>query len=184
MATTKPKLMTADDLFAMPDRPGRVDLIRGELHEMPPAGIEHGEISAGLIARLWFFAQQHRLGKVYSSETGFFLFQDPDTVLGPDAAFVRTDREPPPSERRGYARLAPDLAVEVISPSERSGMIARKVSEYLEAGVRLLWLVEPQRHTVTVHRADRSVSVLHEPDTLDGEDVLPGFQLPVADVFR
>jgi Uma2 family endonuclease len=175
--------MTTDDLLALPDRPGRFDLIRGELIEMPPAGGDHGSIGAGLIARLWLHVDRHQLGKVYMAETGFKLFEDPDTVLGPDAAVVRSERVPPASESRGYLRLAPDLAVEIISPSERPPRTADKVREYLDAGVRLLWLVYPRRRTVTVHRADGSVTVLHEGNVLDGEDVLPGFQLPVADIF-
>lgn len=182
MATTK--LMTAEDLFRMGEETDRLELIRGELQRMPPAGGEHGEIGVELTGHLWLHVREHRLGRTYSADTGFILERDPDTVLAPDVAFIRTERLPAKADRVGFLPVPPDLAVEVISPSERRGAIATKAGLYLSAGVRLLWLVRPRTRTIEVHRADGSHQTLHTGDALDGEDVVPGFHLPVAELFR
>ncbi len=182
MATTR--LMTAEDLANLDDKPGRYDLIRGELVHMPPAGGEHGEVGMLLAIRVGGYVLQHQLGKAYAAETGFTLSRNPDTVLAPDLAFVSTERLPSREERIGFVPVAPDLIVEIISPSERAGMIARKVSEYLSAGVQAIWLVHPGRKSITIHTQDEDVVVLTMDDELDGGDVLPGFRLPVADIFE
>lgn len=182
MATTR--LMTAADLFRMGDETDRLELIRGELRRMPPAGGEHGEIGLELAVHLWLYTREHRQGRVYNADTGFILERDPDTVLAPDVAFIRAERLPPKDQRRGFLPVAPDLAVEVISPSERAGTIANKIALYLEAGVRLVWLVQPRSRTVTIHRADGSQRVARMGDALDGEDVMPGFCFDVAELFR
>lgn len=182
MATTK--LMTAEDLFRTGEETDRLELIRGELQRMPPAGGEHGEIGVELTGHLWHYVREHHLGKTYSADTGFILERDPDTVLAPDVAFIRTERLPSKADRVGFLPVPPDLAVEVISPSERRGAIATKAELYLGTGVRLLWLVRPRTRTIEVHRADGSHQVLHMDDALDGEDVVPGFHLPVAELFR
>ncbi|MDP9363937.1 MAG: Uma2 family endonuclease [Chloroflexota bacterium] len=115
---------------------------------------------------------------------GLFLAHEPDTVVAPDVAFVRAERLPSPSERRGFSPVVPDLAVEVVSPSDRQAKVDEKVALYLAAGVPLLWVAYPRRRVVRVHRPGREPVELGEGDVLDGEDVLPGFRLPVADVFR
>lgn len=181
MATTR--LVTAEDLARMDDKPGRYDLIRGELFHMPPAGGEHGELEILIALELGGFVRKHQLGRSFGSSAGFTLFREPDTVLSPDFAFVRTDRLPPREQRVGFVPVAPDLVVEIISPSERAGMITRKVSEYLSAGVLAIWLIHPGRRSVTIHTQDQDVVVLTVDDELDGGDVLPGFRLPVADIF-
>jgi Uma2 family endonuclease len=114
MATTK--LTTIDDLWAITE-PGRYDVIDGELHQMPPAGGEHGEIEMTIGALLWHFVRIHGLGKVYGCDMGFILSHAPLIWLSPDVAFVRAERLPPPEERVGFLNLAPDLAVEIVSPS-------------------------------------------------------------------
>lgn len=181
MATTR--FVTAEDLESMEEKPGRYDLIRGELFYMPPAGGEHGEIGSLLVSEVGVFVRRSQLGKTYAPETGFTLFRGPDTVLAPDLAFVSVDRLPPREQRIGFMPIAPDLVAEVISPSERAGMIARKVEEYLAACVRTVWLVHPRRQTVTIHTQDNDPVVLTVEDVLDGGDVLPGFRLPVAEIF-
>ena len=182
MATTKP--FTAAELIALPDDGWRYELIEGVLHRMAPAGMEHGEIGTEFVRHLGNFVVPRGLGSVVGADTGFFLSREPETVVAPDAAVVRADRLPPRSERTGYLDLVPDLVVEVVSPFDSQPEIDAKVGRYLAAGARLVWVAYPRRRSVRVHRPGREPVELGEGDVLDGEDVLPGFQLPVADVFR
>lgn len=178
------KLMTAEDLFALSNDDRRYELVRGVLVEMAPAGGWQGEYSFRVSLNLGIFVEPRGLGQVYVSETGFILARDPDIVRAPDVAFVSAGRLPPVRDREGYLPLAPDLAVEVVSQWDRARDAMDKVLEYLEAGVRLVWVVEPRRRTVTVWTPDRTARVLTETDELDGGKVLPGFRLAVAEVFR
>lgn len=180
MATTT--LMTAEELAAMPDDGCRYELMRGELIRMSPTGFEHLEIAGLLNYLLRGFAMERDLG-VVGGEGGFMLERDPDIVLAPDIVFVRNDRLPPKGQRQGFLELAPDLAVEILSPSDRAGAVNDKVLAYLEAGVQLVWIVDPRRHAVTIYAPDRTARVLLEGDELDGGDVLPGFRVAVADLF-
>ncbi len=182
MATTR--LMTIEDLDDLGDEPGRYDLIRGELIRMSPAGYDHGIIVMRIARKIADFADLHALGDVSAAETGFILARDPDVLLAPDVALVQPDRLPPEAERSGYLELAPDLVVEVVSPSDRLRDVSDKVMEYLECGVSLVWVVEPGRKLVTTYNPDRTSKILTVDDELDGGDVLPGFRLPVADIFR
>lgn len=175
--------MTAGELERLGDYRYRYDLIRGRVHRLAPAGGEHGEIAGEVAGRLWAHVAPRQLGRVYGAETGFLLARDPDVVLAPDAAFVRADRLPPRAERRGFLRLAPDLAVEIVSPSEREADVAQKVREYLAAGVRLVWVLYPLRRTVLVYEPGATVRTLRAADELDGGDVLPEFRVRVADLF-
>ena len=120
---------------------------------------------------------------MYAAETGFLLEQDPDTVQAPDIAFVRRERIEKAGRVEGYWIGAPDLAVEVLSPSDTVRRIEGKVAEWLESGSRLVWVVSPKMHTVTVYRSLTEIVVLTEKDTLDGGDVVPGFQIPIAEIF-
>ncbi len=115
--------VSAAGLAELPDDGYRYDLIRGALRRMPPAGFEHGYIAAEIGARLRTYAREQGLGPVVAAETGFVIGRDPDTVLAPDAAFVRSDRLPPPEQRKGFLELAPDLVVEVVSPSDRASEV-------------------------------------------------------------
>lgn len=167
----------------MADDGMRHELVDGEVTTMPPAGFEHGRVEALVAHRLMTFVGDGRLGVVVTGDTGFILARNPDTVLGPDVAFVRTDRLPPTEMRARFAEMAPDLAVEVVSPSDRASEVAEKVTRWIGAGVRLVWLVYPARRQVEVHRAGGMTRVLEGDDTLDGGDILPGFAVPVADLF-
>jgi Uma2 family endonuclease len=182
MATTK--LMTADDLLALPDDGYRYELIEGVLHRMSPAGWEHGTIGSRILRRMGNFAEDRQLGEVVGPDTGFFFDREPDTVRVPDVSFVRTERIPPGEAPVGFSSVVPDLAVEVVSPSDTPSEVAAKVAFYLEHGVPLVWVFRPRPRTVTIHRPGAEPRVLGEGDILDGEDILPGFTLPVADVFR
>jgi Uma2 family endonuclease len=175
--------MTIDE-FAAIDEPGRFDLIRGELLRMAPTRGEHGEIASELARHIANHVADHGLGRVYIDETGFVLSDDPPIVLCPDIAYVSADRLPPRVERRGFIRLAPDLAVEIVSPSDRMSDVQAKVDEYISAGVRLVWVVEPRHWRVTAHRTDGPASTSVAGDELGGGDVLPGLRIRVTRMFE
>ncbi|MGH2534514.1 MAG: Uma2 family endonuclease [Thermomicrobiales bacterium] len=176
--------MTVEDLEALGPDYRWFELIDGVLHERGSMGGRHGEIGFDLGLHVGIFVTEHRLGRLYTSDTRFILSRDPYTVRMPDVAFVRTDRLPPEHERIGPMPLAPDLVVEVVSPDDRFEEVTQKIELYQRAGVPLLWLVEPRRTTVTVYATGHEPRTLTAVDTLDGGDVLPGFRLPVAAIFR
>ncbi len=179
--TTAPTFTVAD--LAQLSEPGRHDLIRGELVSIPPAGGEHGRIALTLGARLHMFVQEHSLGTTYAAETGFSLDAEAATVLAPDVAYVRSDRLEGLEDVSGFLPLAPDLVAEVVSPYDRASIVQDKVLTYLEDGVELVLVVDPQRRSVTAYGRDRSARLLVEGETLSGGDVLPGFELAIADLF-
>ncbi|MHC5044742.1 MAG: Uma2 family endonuclease [Planctomycetota bacterium] len=160
---------------------GRCELIRGELKMMIPAGGEHGRITGKLTCQLGNHVMSERLGTFYAAETGFILARDPDTVRAPDFAFTRSGREA--AEVHGFVPGAPDLAVEVLSPDDRPGYVREKVAEWLEAGARAVWVIDPRARTVTTHEPDRAPSVLGEGDALKGGDLLPGLEISVREIF-
>lgn len=182
MATTK--LMTIEDLAELEDTPGRYDLIRGELISMSPAGFRHGVIGMRIARAIANFSYENSLGEVPLSETGFLLARDPDVLLAPDVAFIRTYKLPSEDQQLGFLEVAPDLVVEVVSPHDRMQVASAKIMEYLSAGVSMVWVVEPSRKLVTVHTPDLKAQTLTVEGELDGGDVLPGFRLKVADIFR
>jgi Uma2 family endonuclease len=175
-------LVTAEDLLKMPNDQRR-ELVRGELRAMAPAGFEHGRVIMRLAKKLAIHVDDHKLGIVLGAETGFTLERNPDTVRAADIAFVAASRLTGGSETSGFWEGPPDLAVEVVSPTDRAKEIEEKVTDYLGSGTRLVWVVHPKRKTVTAHRLGISPLILREPDVLDGEDVVPGFKCPVADSF-
>jgi Uma2 family endonuclease len=175
--------MTADELLMMPDDGFCYDLIKGDLRKMSPPGAEHGALGARLTGALMQYVEEHDLGEVFGAETGFKLTSNPDTVLGPDLAFVSNERIPPTGIPVAYWPGAPDLAVEVVSPGNSRREIEEKITEYLAAGVRLVWIIRPKQRTVTIHRAQAEPVTLNESDTLDGQDVIPGFQYNVGRIF-
>ncbi len=175
--------ITAEDLLAMPSDGNSYELVRGELRMMTPAGFEHGRIAMRIGSRIDQHVEQNELGVVLAAETGFTLERSPDTVRAPDVAFVHRDRVPSPAERQKFAELAPDLAVEVISPSNKPSEIEEKISDYLNAGVRLIWVVYPETQSVVEHRPNTPSNTLGPEDVLQAYDVLPGFTCSVAELF-
>ena len=175
-------VMTADDLLRthVPDK--RTELVRGVLVVREPAGSRHGLVTMNLGAELAVHVKRTAAGGVYAAETGFKLATNPDTVRAPDIAFVTHERLPPPSTT-GYAALAPDLAVEVLSPEDRPGHVLAKVADWLSAGTRLVWVLDPDRRVARIYRADGSETLLTAEGSLDGEDVLPGFTCPLASIL-
>jgi Uma2 family endonuclease len=178
------KLVTADNLWNMPDHGGRNELVNGELRPMSPAGGEHGAVIMYIAVPMANHADEHDQGIVLASETGFILRRSPDTVRAADAAFVRKDCIPAGGIPVQFIPFAPNLAVEVMSPWDTMPELEEKVLEWLAAGTKLVWLVLPKRRVIKVYRSRTDVTVLTDKDDLDGEDVLPGFRLPVARIFR
>ncbi len=179
MVTTK--LLTATDLWNLQtDELQDFELFEGELIPMSPTGGEHGELQMAIGSLLRAFVMNRNAGKVFS-ETGFVLDSGQHTVFAPDVSFVAASRLP--DDRKGYLQLAPDLAVEVISPSNNPGEIERKIATYLLAGVRLIWVVYPDQKQVVAHAPGDAPRVFGLADTVPGDDVLPGLAIPVADIF-
>jgi Uma2 family endonuclease len=177
--------MTAEELLRLPTGMGeRYDLIEGELIVMSPAGSRHGRLSSRINSRLEQAVSRDHLGATFGGETGFILSRNPDTVRAPDAAFVAAARLPAGELPDGFFPGAPDLAVEVISPSEGAADIQRKISQYFEAGTRLVWIVYPDMRQVVVFRSARESIVLTAEDTLDGGELLPGFSCRVSELFE
>ena len=178
---SRPTITTAEQLLTH-RAPGRQELVRGELRVMSHAGKWHGAVAMRLGTRLFLFVEEHNLGLVFAAETGFVLARDPDTVLAPDVSFVRKDRLADVTTR-GFFEGPPDLAVEVLSPDDTKTRVRDKVNGWLEHGTRLLWVVDPRTRRATVHHPHRAARTLDAAAVLDGEDVLPGLRLPVADLW-
>ena len=182
-------LMTADQLLAYDARGMRTELVRGVLVVREPAGYRHGSIAARILVCIAAFLERdqvaraaiHPLGEVLAAETGFTLQRRPDTVRAPDVAFVAWERIP--SISTGFAELAPDLAVEVLSPGDRPGDVLAKVADWLTAGTALVWVIDPDRRVGRVYRANGSDTIVDASAALDGEDVLPGFAMPLAGIL-
>jgi len=174
-------LMTAEELYAVPDD-RRGELFAGEMRPMPPVDLDHFFDTGRLILRVGAFIKAKGRGGV-RTEGGFRLRQNPDTVLAPDLAFIRTENIPPRGQRRGFHAIVPDLVAEVLAPSNTASEINEKVRIYPDAGVRLVWVVDPRLRTVNVHDAAGVGRMLGTGDTLDGGDVLLGFTLPLAGLF-
>jgi len=183
--TTKARL-TAADLWRLGEGDARRELVNGEVIEMAPVGGIHGDITKKIVRRLAEYEERYGGGKVLVGDVGFVLSVagDSERVRAPDVAFVSTEKLPDGRLPEGVLQGAPDLAVEILSPSDNPVDVQRTVRDYLEAGTRLVWVVAPAAKTLTVYRADGSARLLTERDQLDGEAVLPGFMLSLAELFR
>jgi Uma2 family endonuclease len=184
-ATTK--LITADELLMMPHREGRNDirleLIRGELKKMSLTGAVHGILCVRIGVALEGFVELHDLGLVFGTGTGFLLSRDPDSVLGPDVAFLRKERLRDIENIEKFVPFGPDLAVEVLSPSNTVTEMDEKIALYFAAGSRSVWIVNPRQKTVAVYTSPHDVRILGVNDTLEGGEVLPGFALELSKLF-
>ncbi len=181
--TTARKPMTSEELLRLPDDGMRHKLIAGELRTMAPSGAEHGEIAITAGSSLSQYVRAHRLGRVFSAETGFLLATNPDTVRAPDTAFVSRERALATGRVPGYWPGAPDLTIEVISPNDLYTEVREKVDTWLAHGTRLVVVVDPRRRTVTVRRPNGRSRHLTAADTLDSEEVASGWTLPVRELF-
>lgn len=180
----EPVLFTADELLQRPDDYWHYELVDGRLVRMSPTGSKHGRIVMNLLLSVGRFVEDHELGVVFPPETGFWISTPgaPDTVLAPDLAFVQAGREPDP-EAEGFPRLAPDLVTEVASPSQGQAEMRVKAERWMSAGVRVVWLVFPEARTVEVWRGGALERVVTIQEELSGEEVLPDFVFPVANLF-
>jgi Uma2 family endonuclease len=178
----EPRLYTAEDLAGLPSE-ARYELIEGELRPMPPpAGDEHGTRTMRLSARVAVFAEDNNLGRCYAAETGFLVARNPDTILAPDFGFVSRERLVP-VQPEGFVPVAPDLVLETRSPNDRPPDVAEKVRWWLHAGVQIVWELDPRARVLTVYRPGVEPRALGVGDALTGEELLPGFALPLARLF-
>jgi Uma2 family endonuclease len=175
------KAITAEQLAERLHEFGRCELIRGEVAPVQPSFGEHGEIAMNLAGPLDYYVRQHGLGRVYAAETGFTIERNPDTVRAPDLAYIRKDRLPPPPRR--FMEVAPDLVAEGVSSNDRYSEVSEKVEQWIAFGCQLVWVADPRTQTVTAYYPDGSARVHHRGETLDPGAVLPGFALPVDEVF-
>ena len=176
---------TVDDLLALSGDENRYELVRGDLLMMSPASPVQGRYASRLVGALDNYVFEHDLGEVYTAEPGFELVSGPEAMVrAPDVAFVSKGRIPPPDQQAGFWAIAPDLAVEIISPSETANEVQEKVRDYLVAGVRLIWLVYPDTKIVVEYRSFTQICQLMSDETLQGGEVIPGFSYPLPQLFR
>lgn len=177
------RLVTADELFWMPDDGLRRELVDGEVRVMTPAGGPHGKVAGRIASRLGPYVEAHGLGEIFIAETGFRLASNPDTVLAPDLSFVRRERLEDMGESEGFISGPPDLAVEVVSPSDSFSDVEEKVSKWLDAGCRVVVVVNPRTRSTFIYRSGADRVQLTADDVLDGGDVVPGWRLPLRELF-
>jgi Uma2 family endonuclease len=175
--------VTALEFLSHPAASGKSELVRGEIHVMTPASGVHGIVAGRIFVALNAFVEEHRLGLCFPDNTGFELPGLDDTVRSPDAAFVRAERLSLEDIDAGWVRVAPDLVVEILSPSETAATLDAKWRDYRAAGTTLMWVIDPAERTVTVREADTPDRRLTASDTLSGGSVLPGFSIAVARLF-
>jgi Uma2 family endonuclease len=174
---------TAEELLGMPDDGFRYELVRGELRRMSPAGRHHGRVAARILVLLAKHVDASDLGELFAAETGFWIERGPDTVRAPDVAFIRRARAAEFQDEEGYAQTAPDLAVEVVSPNDRRREVAEKAVAWLDAGTRMVLVIDPSRRTATVYSPGGEVRVLTEEDFVEGGSVVPGWRVRVKEFF-
>lgn len=181
--STSTETFTADQLLHMPKDGFRYELFEGALIKMSPAGFEHGETALRLAFLLMQHVTANKLGTMLAAETGFKLASNPDTVLAPDAAFIRQEEIERIGRTKKFWPGAPDLAVEVMSPDDTLSKTDEKAKTWLAFGTRMVWVVNPKRRTVSVYRTATETVALNEGDALDGQDVVRGFRCQVAEIF-
>lgn len=178
-------ISTAQQLAALPSGEHRYELIQGVLHVMSPAGSNHGRVAMAIGASLYNHVRLNKLGVAFAAETGFRIESNPDTVRAPDASFVSSERLADcPEDKSSFLPIAPDLAVEVISPSDVFSEVEAKAAQWLDVGCQLVLVATPEDKTLRVYRSTNKIEVLHRGDMFDVGDTCAGWQLPVDDVFE
>lgn len=182
--STVVQLVTAEELLTMPDDGFRYELIRGELKKMsPPPGDVHGRVAMKFAWRLAQHVETKELGDVYAAETGFLIETDPDTVRAPDCAFVSRKRREDVGAIQGYFPGAPDLAVEVVSPSDTYAEVEEKALDWLASGSKTVLVINPRKRTVTAYRTVSNITILDANSMLDLTDVVTDFKVSVKALF-
>jgi Uma2 family endonuclease len=182
MSAVANQLLTAEEFWRLPVVNGPRELVRGEVIETMPPGGQHGAIAVVLAMLLRSWAQRAAGGYV-GVESGYVLSRNPDTVRGPDVSFVRADRLPASGIPEGFWAFAPDVAVEIVSPSETADEVREKVRDFLNAGTALVWTIYPRTQEVVVHTVDGLARTFSGNDVLEFPSVLPGFSCNVAELF-
>ncbi len=175
--------MGVDEYARLPDDGYRAELVRGTVVREPQPGLRHGDIQARLAAVLVRWIDEHRPDLACVGPIGFVLGRHPATVRGPDLAVLATRRFPA-ADHPGFVEGAPELVIEIVSPSNRAADIRERVADFLHAGARLVWVIDPGSRSATVHEPDGPTRHLTSDDHLDGRDLLPGLRVPVASLFR
>jgi len=177
------KLVAGEELLAMGDI-GPSELVGGKIVMMSPTAFEHGDYEGNFYEYLKPFVRRHKLGKVVVGEVGIYIRRNPDTVRAADAAFISKERLAQRKQKRGYLDVAPELVVEVLSPDDAWSEVTQKLRDYFSIGVKLVWVADPASRTVHAYRSLTDVREFAEADSLPGDDVLPGFSVPVASLFE
>lgn len=180
------RLLTAADVAALPKSlPSgdvRYELDDGRLIVMPPPGDIHSAVDSDIHFELKLQGERRGFGEL-RSEVGLLLRRNPDRLVGPDAAFICAASLPVRRSKEGYLETIPDLIVEVRSKNDAWAEILSKVAEYFQAGVRVVWVIDPENRTISEFRPNSSVRVFQETDDLTNDDIIPGFRMPVRNVF-
>jgi Uma2 family endonuclease len=175
--------ITGEELAELPNV-GPCELVEGRLVPMSPTGGEHGRVEGNFFEAIRAFVREQDLGKVLVGEVGVFTRRNPDTVRGADVAFISNERYERLGSKRGFLDVAPDLVVEVLSPRDSAVGLTQKLREYFAAGVRLVWVADPEARAVLTYRSLTDVREFRESDRLPGDDILPGFTVEVARLFE
>jgi Uma2 family endonuclease len=181
---TGERLLTGEEFWHLgEERTEHAELVAGRIINGMPTGHEHGDIEATIAALLLMFVRQAKLGKVMSGEVGLYTQRNPDTVRAADVLFISNDRYDRVVSG-SFLDVAPELIVEILSPDDAWRTVDKKLREYFAAGVVLVWIVNPDSRTITAYRSMTDVREFGEGDTLTGDEVLPGFAIPVAEIFE
>lgn len=182
--STSTAMMTAGELLELPRGQYRYELINGELKTMSPSSHDRGRIAMRIGSSIAEFVWRNKLGEAYAAETGFLLATEPDTVLAPDAAFISAKRAREGRNKKGFWVGPPDLAIEVLSPSESGPMVRRKVGDWLRFGATQVWIVNPKKKSVTIYRSSSESTTFTRDETIEADDLLPGYRIAVRDIFK
>ena len=183
MATTE-ALVTAETYLRLPDLGQPTELVRGKVVMMNMPGARHGKVCARITFQLMSFNERAQLGHIMTNDSGVVTTRDPDSVRGPDVAFYSYERLPPGEVTAGYPAQPPELVFEVLSPSDRYSELQQKAVEYLDAGVRCVSIVDPQREQVVLYHPDRPPETLAASDILEFAEILPGFSVSIRRFFE
>lgn len=177
------KIITGEELY-IEGAPGRVELVQGEIVSLSPTGRQHGVIEGHIYYALsQYNREQGSLGQVLVGEAGIYTQRNPDTVRGMDVAFISQARLAQ-VKSESFLDVAPELIVEIMSPSDRWVDVMTKLSEYFAIDVKMVWVVEPHSQQIYIYCSLTDVTILTGADQIDGGDLLPGFETPVASFFQ